>query len=115
MPPPARWTMGLHLCVVDGADKGATFVLPESGTVVVGNNRRHAEVYLNDLYVSRHHCEIEAAGDHVIVTAGDTPSGTLLNGVKISHQAMHLGDVLRVGNSHLRLDPLEGGPEPIDT
>jgi serine/threonine protein kinase len=102
--------MTRRLVVIDGADQGQCFVLPEAGTVVVGN-RRNCDICLHDLYVARSHFEVEVAEEWVRVLALDTPNGTLVNGVKVSACELHLGDVIRAGNSHLRLELVDGsGP-----
>jgi hypothetical protein len=93
--------------VVDGADQGRIFGLPELGIYPIGSSKKHAEVVLNDLYVARIHAEIEIEGDHIVVTDHDSPSGTLVNGQKVRQQEIHHGDVVRMGNSHLRLENVE--------
>jgi serine/threonine protein kinase len=99
--------------VIDGADQGQTFWLPEAGTVVIGNSHKHCDVCLHDLYVGRTHCHLEIEGDQVLVRALDTPTGTLVNGAKVSSHELKLGDVIRAGNSHLRLEMADGAdPSP---
>jgi hypothetical protein len=94
----------LRLLVIDGADQGRFYLLPESGITLIGNGQKHADVCLHDLYVARVHCEVAVADGQVTVTARDTPAGTLINGKKITLGPLHPGDVLRAGNSHLRLE-----------
>src|SRR5205807_1753589 len=48
-----------RLVVVDGADQGQTFMLPESGTVTLGKDRKHADIILHDLYVAKAHCRLK--------------------------------------------------------
>ncbi len=103
-----------RLKVTDGADQGAWFVLPESGTVTVGK-AAHAGIGLNDLYVARVHCTLSADGGAVTVTPAEGASGTLIDGVRISGpQVLRPRSVLRVGNSHLRLEvgPVSDEPAP---
>ena len=110
--------MQRRLLVIDGADQGQKFWLPDTGTVLVGNNSRHCDVCLHDLYVGRTHCHLEIDGDRVLVRALDTPAGTLVNGKKVKEHELQLGEVLRAGNSHLRLelavneDPPAAAPSP---
>jgi serine/threonine protein kinase len=96
--------MPWRLLVIDGADQGKSFLLPEAGTARVGNNARHCDVHLHDLYVARAHCEVEVEGDRVTVVAADKTRDTLVNGVKVTRQELQPGDVLRVGNSFLCLE-----------
>ncbi len=93
-----------RLVVIDGADQGRYFPLPDSGTVSIGKDQKSADIILHDLYVSRVHCELRVEGDKVVVNHLSGPNGTLINGQKITEQAMQVGEVLRVGNSHLRLE-----------
>jgi hypothetical protein len=90
--------------IIDGADQGRTFGLPEAGINTVGSSRKHADIHLNDLYVARIHAEVEVEGERVTLTAHDSPAGTLVNGQKIQKQEIRHGDVVRMGNSHLRLE-----------
>jgi protein kinase-like protein/type III secretion system (T3SS) inner membrane Yop/YscD-like protein len=104
--------------VVDGADQGRVFPLPGAGIFPIGSSRKHAEICLNDLYVVRVHAEVEIDGARVVVTALDSPGGTLVNGQKIRQQELHHGDVVRMGNSHLLLEDVavaaEAPPPPQD-
>src|SRR5437899_2897427 len=58
-PPPPSANLPRRLKVVDGADQGRTFRLPESGNVVVGKPGGQTNVGLHDLYVSKSHCALE--------------------------------------------------------
>jgi pSer/pThr/pTyr-binding forkhead associated (FHA) protein len=107
-PPPAPAPAagaGRRLFVIDGGDQGQSFPLPPTGTVTVGRERKHADIALHDLYVARVHCRLEIDGDDVVVIDENAQGtlGTFVNGKKISRQEIGLGDILRVGNSHLRL------------
>ncbi len=108
--PAAAPELELRLHVIDGGDMGQFFKLPASGTVTLGKDRRHAEITLHDLYVGRVHCELVIAEGKVTVV-DNSSHGTLINGQKIKRQEMNVGDVLRIGNSHLRLEVAVAGPE----
>jgi pSer/pThr/pTyr-binding forkhead associated (FHA) protein len=96
--------MAWQLLVIDGADKDRFFPLPEEGRVSIGSSRKNADVVLHDLYVARVHCELRIEDQRAVVADLDTPGGTFINGQKIKEQEIRIGDVLRLGNSHLRLD-----------
>ena len=96
--------MTLRLLVIDGADQGRYYLLPDPGKVLVGNRQKQAGICLNDFYVAPVHCEVAVAQGQVTVCAHQTPSGTLINGQRITQQELRPGEVLRVGNSHLRLE-----------
>ncbi|HEX5272340.1 MAG TPA: FHA domain-containing serine/threonine-protein kinase, partial [Gemmataceae bacterium] len=86
------------------------FVLPETGTVSLGKDRKYADFILHDLYVARAHCRLKIVGDKVEVI-DDDGHGIQINGKKAIRQELGLGDVLRVGNSHLRLEAVVQGEE----
>ena len=100
--------MGWRFVVVDGADQGQSFVLPLEGTVTIGRSQRHADIILHDLIIARVHCEVVMSdGDILVRTLPDATSGMLLNGNKFQEGFVKLKDVLRLGNSHLRLEPYD--------
>src|SRR5437588_6373418 len=97
--------MPLRLNVVDGGDRGQTFPLPPAGTIRIGNYGGHTDICLHDLYVAKDHCHVEIADDgKVVVTAQPSAAGTLVNGAKVAQQELKPGDMIRVGNSILRLE-----------
>lgn len=94
-----------QLLVIDGADQKEIFSLPEAGSITIGNTGRGATIGLHDFYVSGIHSVLEINGATIVVRHNEGKNGTLINGQRISQpQELHLGDVLRVGNSHLRLE-----------
>jgi pSer/pThr/pTyr-binding forkhead associated (FHA) protein len=99
-----------RLLVIDGADQGQVFILPETGTVTLGKDRKHADIILHDLYVARAHCRIRIFGDKVEVIDDDA-HGLQINGKKTLRQELGMGDVLRVGNTHMRLEAVVAGEE----
>lgn len=103
-----------RLKVTDGGDQGRTFALPEDGTVTVGK-AGSAEVGLHDLYVAKVHCALAIENGTIRVTHVEGPSGTLIDNQKLMQPTvLKPGSVLRVGNSHLRLEvgPFPTEPEP---
>jgi hypothetical protein len=99
--------MPWQFLVVDGADVEQVFPLPERGTVLIGSSQKHAEICLHDLYVARTHCEIHITDEDAVLVRNLRPvEGILVNNVRVEQeQALNAGDILRVGNSHLRLQP----------
>ncbi len=99
-----------RLLVIDGADQGQVFVLPDTGSVTLGKDRKYADIILHDLYVARNHCRLRIAGDKVEVIDDDA-HGMQINGKKVNRQDLGLGDVLRIGNTHMRLEAVVAGEE----
>lgn len=105
--------MAWRFLVVDGADEGRAYALPAAGSLTIGNGQNQADVSLNDLYVARIHCEVRADGSRWEVADQSSSRGTFVNGQRIDGpRELHPGDVLRVGNSHLRLEAGEAVAEP---
>ena len=96
--------MPWRLLVVDGADAARCFPLPATGALVIGNSHKYADIHLNDLYVGRVHCQVETEDDRIVVTALADDRDTFVNGNKVRQLELSPGHVLRVGNSHLRLE-----------
>lgn len=101
----ARW-----LQVIDGADQGRSFPLPVGGSIIMGASSKHCDICLNDLYVSRVHCQVDVQDQQVAISDLSTPTGTFINKHKVQRQELHRGDVVRIGNTHLRLEEGEGIP-----
>src|SRR5262249_19235821 len=100
---PAR--LAKRLPGIAGADQGRSYRLPDSGALTLGKSNKHADIALHDLYVSRVHCVVEVQGEKVIVKHNEGDNGTLVNGKRITEpRELHIGDVVRIGNSHLRLE-----------
>src|SRR5260370_40472579 len=59
-------------------------------------------------------CQVETEGGRVMVTAMAEDRDTLVNGSKVRQAEIYPGQVLRVGNSHLRLEPVGGSPAGDD-
>jgi hypothetical protein len=93
-----------QLVVIDGGDQGRVFALPDSGVCTIGKSAKHADIILHDLYVTRVHCALHLQRDGIRVVHVEGQNGTLIDGQQITEQMMKVGSVLRVGNSHLRLE-----------
>ena len=100
------------LIVVDGADLKRVFPLPTSGKVMVGKDPAHSQIIFNDFYLEKNHCTLEVDPEGVTVYDTSHERGVFINGKKIIRNAsLFLGDVLRVGNTYLRLEVYDG-PAP---
>jgi pSer/pThr/pTyr-binding forkhead associated (FHA) protein len=104
-PAPGPGRVVHRLVVIDGADQGRLLYLPEEGSVSVGSNSKHADLVLHDLYVARVHCEVAVQEGEVLVSHIEGQNGTLIGGQRITGpHALRPGEVMRVGNSYLRLE-----------
>jgi serine/threonine protein kinase len=99
--------MGLHLVVIAGPDKGRVFPLEGDDWFLLGRSRA-AEGKLNDLHVSKIHCKVEYKGGRVFVIDQESTGGTYVNGVRVGEQLLQPGDVIRLGETQLRLQEAGG-------
>lgn len=94
--------MRLQLSVLAGPDKGRFFVLQPGLGMMLGR-AVSAQYRLHDLSVARSHCEILFEDGVVSVMDFDSADGVFVNGEKVEKAKLKLGDVLKVGQSELRL------------
>jgi serine/threonine protein kinase len=92
-----------YLVVISGLDKGKIFPLAETFNVLLGRSK-HTICRLADLSVSRVHCEIELRGKRILITDLESGSGTFVNGKRVTEAELHKGDVLRIGDTQLRVE-----------
>ena len=92
-----------HLLVVDGP--GTRHELG-NGRNVIGRGTE-ADIRLPDTGVSRKHVDVVLEGGVATVEDLGSTNGTLVNGRRVSRQALADGDVIRIGHSVLvyRQDP----------
>ncbi|MCX6929006.1 MAG: FHA domain-containing protein [Verrucomicrobia bacterium] len=55
--------------------------------------------------VSSHHCEIVLRGNEVVVRDLNSTNGTFINGEKVTESVMKTGQILRLGQIEMRLEP----------
>src|SRR5690606_4843940 len=106
--PELRLPPGLHAVVevLAGPDAGKVFRL-DRGSVTIG--RRHGEVPLTDVEVSRHHALVEIFGRRMIFLRdlGST-NGTFHNGRRVQMAPLDDGDTVGCGQSVLKLQLSRG-------
>jgi serine/threonine protein kinase len=103
--------MSLQLLVIDGPDKGRAFTLHPGEDNILGRGK-DVLYQVNDGRVSRSHCQVVREGDSVTVVCLGGSGGTFVNGKLVQRQLLKPGDVLRVGDSQMRL---QIGDLPVDS
>lgn len=93
----------LGLVVLDGKDKGRTFVLSGKDKVRIGRSV-NVEFKLADGKVSREHCQLETVRDHHIIIDLESSNGTVVNGERVKKTVLKEGDCIRLGFTVLRYD-----------
>ena len=102
--------MSLQLLVIAGPDVGRVFTLHPGDDNLLGRGK-DALYQINDPRTSRAHCQVVRAGDQVTVVCLGGSGGTFVNGKPVQKQVLKPGDVLRVGDTQLRL---QVGDLPVD-
>jgi tRNA A-37 threonylcarbamoyl transferase component Bud32 len=95
-----------QLEVIAGADRGRVFPLSPGAAVVLGRGRQ-TMTRLNDLHVSRVHCQIEFHGGDIAVKDLYSVGGTFVNGRAVTEHILQSGDILRLGETELRFERTE--------
>lgn len=90
-----------QLVVIEGPDKGRTFMIPTGEALPIGRGGSTA-TRLNDLRVSRTHCTIKEEGGRVVVTDCQSTVGTFVNDQRISEHQLQAGDVIRIGDTQMK-------------
>jgi pSer/pThr/pTyr-binding forkhead associated (FHA) protein len=75
---------------------GAPAVVLTSFPVEIGRGP-HADVRLDDIHVSRRHCEIVAAASTLVVHDLGSKNGTFVNGIRTDRSPLGPEDLLTVG------------------
>jgi pSer/pThr/pTyr-binding forkhead associated (FHA) protein len=99
---------GIWLSIEEGVDAGHKETLSPGGVYTIG--REGADIALEDGKVSRKHAEIGlyGPGAYMLRDLAST-NGTLLNGKRVGDRAkLSNGDVVRVGDTMIRIDIIEG-------
>ncbi len=78
--------------ILTGSQAGQIFALP-TGKHVIGRAPTCA-VKIASGSVSKEHASVLITGDKLILTDLESRNGTFVNGVKIQHQRLNLGDKL---------------------
>jgi eukaryotic-like serine/threonine-protein kinase len=95
--------MFAQLEVIAGADQGRVFPLSPGVPLVIGRGRQ-TTTRLNDLHVSRAHCQVEFHAAGVILRDLNSVGGTLVNDCPITEHILQSGDIIQLGETKLRFE-----------
>jgi pSer/pThr/pTyr-binding forkhead associated (FHA) protein len=90
---------GFALIVQRGPQTGKTWLLPNGGTTI-GRDPSN-DIVLDDITVSRNHCDIELSGDQLVLIDLGSTNGTYVNDKRADRHQLAPGDRLLVGKFHL--------------
>src|ERR1051326_6869043 len=100
--------MAKRIVVIAGNDAGSAFDLPATGPLIIGRSKSTAHP-IADREVSRVHCKFETKDGIVVVSDLKSTGGTFVNGRKIQFERLQPGDVVRLGNTELKIEGVEEG------
>lgn len=88
------------LKVIRGEFEGKEYLV-FNGTTSIGNNGKNTIVLFKDKLVAQNHCDIILEGNKYIIVDKGSPTGTIVNGMKITRHILRQGDAISIGNSVL--------------
>jgi two-component system, NtrC family, response regulator HydG len=102
------------IAVIEGIDRGARCVLDGTlpAPVLIGQSPTCA-LRLTDPHVSRRHAALEVDGARMRITDLQSTNGTAVDGVTILGAYLRGGEVVRVGETALRVDRLAEQAPPV--
>lgn len=86
-----------------GPSAGARFLLDAERTVA--GRSTQADVFLDDVTVSRKHAEFVREGGHFVVRDIGSLNGTYVNRQRIDQAALRAGDEVQIGKYRLTFHP----------
>ncbi|EPD30490.1 FHA domain-containing protein [Gleimia europaea] len=91
------------LIVQRGPNSGARFLLDKE--VTTAGRSPKADIFLDDVTVSRRHCEFRAVDGGFIVRDSGSLNGTYVNRERTESAQLHTGDEVQVGKYRLTYHP----------
>ena len=101
-----------RLIVVEGPDKGREIVVPV-GVLSLGRSSDN-DISLLDPVLSRHNSQLAYDGSKLTIKDLDSANGTLVNGNEIIETKLHVGDIIEIGDTHIRVTEVPGESKAED-
>jgi transcriptional regulator with GAF, ATPase, and Fis domain len=95
-------SLGIVITVLSGSSKGTTRNL--AGLIKIGKASDN-DIVLTDDTVSRHHCELQAATEGIVIRDLGSTNGTRVFGARVQEATFPPGTVFRVGEVEIALRP----------
>ncbi len=101
--------MPMKLVTMTGLERGRVLPLRDGDIVQLGCSQALDILSrFRDPLVARVHCEIQVQGKRVLLQDARTPTGTFVNGVRITETELQPGDVVKIGHTEMRFQCEEG-------
>lgn len=88
------------LKVIRGEFEGKEYLVFQ-GTTSIGNSGKNTISLFKDKLVAPKHCEIIQEGNKYVLIDKGSPSGTIVNGMRVTRYVLRQGDAISLGNSVL--------------
>jgi hypothetical protein len=103
----------MKLVTMTGLERGRVLPLQDGDIVQLGCSQTLDILSrFRDPLVQRVHCEIQVQGKRVVIQDARTPTGTFVNGVRITETELQSGDVVKIGHTEMRFQCEEGEVAP---
>ena len=86
------------LKVIRGDFEGKEYLIFK-GRTTIGNNGSNTISLFKDKLVAPQHCDIVQEGNRYVIVDKGSPTGTIVNGMRITRHTLNQGDTIAVGNS----------------
>jgi two-component system, NtrC family, response regulator HydG len=107
---------GYTLTVIEGPDTGKVFrVDGGSPTRTLIGQSHVCDVRLTDRQVSRRHAALQLSGTELRITDMESTNGTTINGLRVLDALLTGGEVVRLGDTALRVDAAPSAPPPVSS
>ncbi len=88
------------LKVIRGEFEGKEYLVFE-GTTSIGNSGKNTIVLFKDKLIAPNHCDIVQEGNKYVLIDKGSPTGTIVNGMRVTRHVLRQGDAIAIGNSVL--------------
>ncbi len=104
--PTPETVLAFRLVVASGARAGEVFEVPPDAARVIVGTSEGATIVLEDPHVSRRHAALVPARDRIELEDLGSSNGTWVNGVEVRECALRGGELVRFGDTTLRVETL---------
>jgi len=100
--------MGAKLYILDGPQKGESFLLEDDKEIIIGRSKE-SDIVISDNSVSRNHCRFIYQQQQAYVIDLESANGVWIGGKKVlSGVSISLNDIVQIGNINVQLQPVSG-------
>jgi adenylate cyclase len=102
--------MAIQIKITPSVGKSWTYLV-DKPLVKIGR-ASHCDVVINNVLVSREHCQLQLKADALLLEDLNSVNGTIVNGKKIDQVMLHPGDKVRLGLAEILIEKIEEEKTP---